>query len=148
MNRLRIAAVVVTVVAIGFVPLQASADHVNFIPDAQDCLEMAAPGGTFTDPDQADRGAECVSDGNPANGVEYYLGGEAQTEAAYEDDPEHVPGDACGALVVAGQVLTATRPDNPDTAADERLDWDWLHLHDPDGVPDSGDEFQHHHTCD
>jgi hypothetical protein len=45
-----------------------------------------------------------------------------------------------------GQVVSATRPDDPNTAEDERLDWDWNHVHDPDGVPNSDDEVTHHHT--
>lgn len=134
--------------AVGLIPTAAEADHVFFIPDAKDCTEMAAPGGTFLDPDQADRGAECVSDGDPSNGAEYYLGGEAQTESAYTDDPEHKAGDACGAVVVGGEVLTATRPDNPSTPEDERLDWDYVKIIDPDGIPGSGDEFEVHVTCD
>lgn len=56
-------------------------------------------------------------------------------------------GDSCGAVVVNGQVQSATRPDNPATAADERLDSDFQHLHDPDPTI-IGDEFFHHHTCD
>lgn len=132
---------------IGLIPTHAAADHVNFIPDAKDCAEMAAPGGVFTDPDQSDRGALCTSDGNAANGPEYYLGGEGQTETAYPDE-DHQAGDACGALVIGGQVASATRSDDPATDEDERLDWDWIHVHDPDGVADSGDEFDHHHSCD
>ena len=125
------------------------ADHVAPIIDAKDCASAPAPGpGAVTDPDQADRGASCFSDGDPANGPEQYVGGEAQTEFAYEDDPEHVAGDACGAVVSGGEVQTATRPDDPATPEDERLDWDWMHPHDPDGIPDTGDEFLHHHTCD
>lgn len=128
----------------------ATADHVFAVPDAADCLTMAAPGAVVTDPDQADRGAACASDGNAANGVEYYLGGEAAAESGHPDaDPESdLPGDACGAFVVGGEVLAATRVDDPATEADESLDWDWSHPHDPDGIPDSGDEFNHHHTCD
>lgn len=143
----RLAALAALAVVVGLIPAPAGADHVNFIPDARDCAGMAAPGGVFTDADQSDRGASCVSDGNAANGPEYYLGGEGQTETAYPDE-EHQAGEACGALVVGGEVLAATRSDDPNTGEDERLDWDWVHTHDPDGVPGSGDEFDHHHTCD
>jgi hypothetical protein len=129
-------------------PLSAGADHVTPIPDAKDCAEMAAPGGEFTDAAQPDRGAECKSDGVAANGPEFYVGGEGQSESAYADNPEHVAGDPCGAVVVGGQVASSTRPDDPATAANEQLDWDWVHTHDPDGVPNSGDEVAHHHTCD
>lgn len=89
-----------------------------------------------------------LSDDNAGNGAEYYLGGEGQTESAYPDEPDHAAGDLCGALVIGGQVISATRTDDPTTAANESLDWDWIHGHDPDGVPNSGDETNHHHTCD
>jgi hypothetical protein len=127
----------------------AFADHVFAVPDAADCATMAAPGGVVTDPDQPDRGAVCLSDGNAGNGIEYYLGGEAAAESPHPDTgPDDLPGDACGAVVIGGEVLAATRADDPATPADEQLDWDWNHLHDPDGVPGTGDEFSHHHTCD
>ena len=126
-----------------------SADHVFAVPDALDCANSAAPGfGAVSDPAQQDRGAVCTSDGNPANGPEHYVGGEAQTESAYPDDPMSQPGDQCGAVVFSGNVASATRPDDPATPANEQLDWDWMHPHDPDGVPGTGDEFTHHHTCD
>jgi hypothetical protein len=137
-------AVLVSVVMAG----AAVADHTFFVPDAKDCKEMAAPGGVVTDPGQADRGMACISDGNAANGVEYYLGGEAQAETPHPDDPTAQPGETCGALVVGGQVGSASRVDDPATAEHEGLDWDWNHPHDPDGVPGTGDEFSHHHTCD
>lgn len=128
------------VAALSLLPVASSADHVYPIPDARDCAKSAAPGfGAITDPQQTDRGAGCVSDGNAANGPEWYVGGEAQTEYAYPDDPESQPGDACGAVVVGGQVLSATRPDNPSTPENEQLDWDWVHTH--------ANGQKHHHTC-
>lgn len=146
MRRLLVALVVLPV---ALLPLPGATNHVFPVPDAKDCALSAAPGlGAVPDPSQQDRGAVCVSDGNPANGPEEYVGGEASAEQPYPDDPMSQPGDSCGAVVVGGQVQSATRPDDPATAEDERLDWDWMHLHDPDGIPGTGDEFQHHHTCD
>lgn len=127
-------------------PGSATGDHVFPVRDALDCT-LAPESFVDDDPNQDDRGAVCVSDGNPANGAELYVGGEAQTETAYADNPEHVAGDSCGAVVVEGQVQSATRLDDPATPEDERLDWDWQHLHDPDPLI-IGDEFFHHHTCD
>jgi hypothetical protein len=130
------AAAIASVVAAG----AAVADHTFFVPDAKDCQQLAAPGAVVQDPGQADRGAVCVSDGNAANGAEYYLGGEASAETPHPDDPTAQPGDVCGALVVGGQVGSASRADDPVTPENEGLDWDWIHTH--------ADGTSHHHTCD
>jgi hypothetical protein len=130
-------------------PAGASTGEDDPILDAADCL--LAPEGVHqaTDPDSegdddSDRGYGCVSDGNPANGVEYYLGGEARTEFAYtgspQAEPAHQAGEECGVVVVAGQVVSATRADDPATAEDERLDFDY--------VETLADGTTVHHTCD
>ncbi|MGH2757101.1 MAG: hypothetical protein ACRDI3_04865 [Actinomycetota bacterium] len=150
MRRLLLAAFLVALLVPTIMAGVSAADHVFALPDAADCLNMAAPGAVVTDPVQPDRGAACVSDGNAGNGIEYYLGGEAAAESPHPDaDPaSDLPGDACGAFVVGGDVLAATRADDPATSTNESLDWDWNHTHDPDGIPGSGDEVLHHHTCD
>lgn len=118
------------------------ADHVEPVPDGVDCAHMPAGTHTVTTSEQ-DRGAVCVSDGNPANGAEYYLGGDAQTEEDYPDTPENDTGESCGALIVDGTVVSGTRPDDPNTPEDERADWDWMHTH----FNSDGTTTLHHHTC-
>lgn len=148
-STLRACALFVVVLVLMVLPVLASADHVAPIKDALDCALSPAPGFVETDPEQQDRGATCVSDGNAANGPEHYVGGEAQAEFEHPDSqPGAVDSPACGAVVEGGRVLSGTRADDPATAQDERLDFDWMHPHDPDGVPGTGDEFSHHHTCD
>lgn len=119
----------------------ALADHVPAVPDALDCTNAAA-GIAPTTTAETDRGAVCVSDGNAANGAELYVGGDAQTESDYPDTPENDTGEPCGAVVVGGRVGSATRPDDPATAANEALDWDWMHNHGTIILP-----IWHHHTC-
>lgn len=136
----RLATVLVLALGFLFVPGTSSADHVFNVPDAKDCAQ-SAPGAipVTTDPDEPDRGAACVSDGNASNGPEYYLGGEAATEKAYPGE-DHEAGESCGAVVVGGEVLSATRSDDPGTNANESLDWDWIHTH--------SNGSKHHHTCE
>jgi hypothetical protein len=131
---------VLTAVTTGLllVPSAGSANHVPAVPDGLDCANLPAGAHPVTTSEQ-DRGAACVSDGNAYNGAEYYVGGDAATEEDYPDTPENDTGEACGAVIVGGQVASATRPDDPNTPANEAIDWDWMHSH-PDGT-------QHHHTC-
>lgn len=120
-----------------------AATHLEPVPDGVDCANL--PAGTHSVmTSEQDRGAVCVSDGNPANGAEQYVGGDAQADEAYPDNPDHQPTEPCGATIAAGKVLSGTRPDDPATPEDERADWDWQHLHgfDPEGNP-----IFHHHTC-
>jgi hypothetical protein len=147
-RRTTISVATMTAAVLGFGAAASVASHgEDAIWDALECAN--APAGVWdqtdendesADDDDSDRGMVCVSDGDPANGAEYYLGGEGQTETAYPDAPDHQAGDPCGAIVSAGEVLSATRPDDPATPEDERLDWDWTHTHD--------DGSDHHHTCD
>lgn len=133
-------------------PAPAGADHVFAVPDALDCLH-SAESFTVTDPDQSDRGASCEK--APDGSIALYVGGEGQTETAYDDpnntDPaeQHQAGDPCGAVVIGGSVASATRVDDPATPENEQLDWDWIHTHPgPDGLVGTTDDVPHHHTCD
>ncbi|MGH9194685.1 MAG: hypothetical protein ACRD1T_02975, partial [Acidimicrobiia bacterium] len=125
MPRLRVITVFSVVLTMLVLPFLATANHVAPLKDALDCALSAAPGFVETDPEQQDRGATCVSDGNPANGPEHYVGGEVQAEFEH---PDAVPGStpvdspACGAVVEGGRVLAGTRPDDPATAANEAYD--------------------------
>lgn len=126
------------VAAVLLLPLPGSADHVPAVPDGLDCANLPAGAHPVTTSEQ-DRGAACISDGNAYNGAEYYVGGDAVTEEDYPDTPEDDTGEPCGAVIVGGQLVSGTRPDDPSTLANEAFDWDWMHPH-PDGTV-------HHHTC-
>lgn len=112
MRKLTLAALAIASLAI---PVTASADDV---PDGADCRAngpSVTPLGTASEPD---RGSACVS----ADGVVIaYIGGELQAEE--EGNPE--AGGACGAIIVADQMV-----------AGENEDWD---NPDPDGDPTTDD---------
>lgn len=144
----------VALVGLALLALPASATHEPDQPppdpvviDAAACLLMEEGSHSFEDPNQSDRSADCRSDGDPTNGVEFYIGGESRTEHPYDDpavpeeEKDDDTGDPCGAIVINGYVVAATRTDDPNTPdVDESLDWDFEHPH-PDGT-------MHRHTCD